>query len=337
METISLKNIQAEIKQQKASWKAKTNPLLRLSGLELTRRLGVIPDERNLSELRARPAPDIAHIIAKFRGMRLAQVPDRKIPKSQISVKNARPKVKNKVAIEDLHYSERFDMTILDAIREHILYLPPIVDWRNRKGRDNVTSVKDQGGCGSCVAFGTTATLESMILIEHNVSLDLSEAELLFCGGGSCGGWWPSSAVTYLTNSGIAHESCFPYQDHNMACNTCAERDGEAVKITNSTVIFGVDLRKQYLAHIGPMMCVFEVYDDFFGYGSGVYSHVVGDLAGLHCVEVIGYEDLANCWICKNSWGNLWGDSGFFRIAYGQCGIDSAYPFWGISGTQWYS
>jgi len=59
------------------------------------------------------------------------------------------------------------------------------VDWRNRKGRNNVTPVEDQGGCGSCVAFGLTATLESMVLVEHNVPLDLSEAELLFCGGGS--------------------------------------------------------------------------------------------------------------------------------------------------------
>jgi C1A family cysteine protease len=54
-------------------------------------------------------------------------------------------------------------------------------------------------------------------------------------------------------------------------------------------------------------------------------------------VEVIGFSDLAGCWICKNSWGSGWGDAGFFRIAYGQCGIDSTYPFWGISGTQWYA
>jgi C1A family cysteine protease len=200
-----------------------------------------------------------------------------------------------------------------------------------------VTSIKDQGGCGSCVAFGTTASLESMVLIEHDVSLDLSEAELLFCGGGSCGGWWPDSAVTYLLNYGIAHETCFPYADHNMPCTHCGERDGEAVQITSNIVIFDLAQRKQYLAQVGPVMCVFEVYGDFFGYSQGVYSHTMGGFAGLHCVEVIGYDDLHGCWICKNSWGASWGDHGFFQIAYGQCGIDSTYPFWGVSGTRWYT
>ena len=48
------------------------------------------------------------------------------------------------------------------------------VDWRNYNGLNGVTPITDQGGCGSCVAFGTTATLESMVLVEHNVALDLS-------------------------------------------------------------------------------------------------------------------------------------------------------------------
>jgi hypothetical protein len=28
-------------------------------------------------------------------------------------------------------------------------------------------------------------------------------------------------------------------------------------------------------------------------------------------------------------------DSGFFRIAYGECSIDSDFPFWGIGGTTY--
>ena len=103
------------------------------------------------------------------------------------------------------------------------------------------------------------------------------------------------------------------------------------------TALFDITQRKQYIANVGPMMCVFEVYNDFFGYGTGVYSHVTGGLAGLHCVEVIGFDDLLRCWICKNSWGVGWGDAGFFKIAYGQCNIDGAYPFWGIGGSQWYA
>jgi C1A family cysteine protease len=47
-------------------------------------------------------------------------------------------------------------------------------------------------------------------------------------------------------------------------------------------------------------------------------------LAGGHCICVVGYSDTDSCWICKNSWGTGWGESGFFRIRYGDCGIDSA-------------
>jgi hypothetical protein len=28
-------------------------------------------------------------------------------------------------------------------------------------------------------------------------------------------------------------------------------------------------------------------------------------------------------------------DSGFFHIAYGECSIDSDFPFWGIGGTTY--
>jgi C1A family cysteine protease len=329
MEGADLKTIRAEILRTRAAWKAKDSPLLRLSGAEAIRRLGIVLDERDLADLRALPTPDMARVVAQSRGgLRLAQ------PGASVARATGAKKGRAARALprDDFYV---LDAELLDRVRKLILRWPRRVDWRNRKGRNNVTPVRDQGGCGSCVAFGTTATLESMILIEHVATFDLSEAELLFCGGGSCGGWWPSSAVTYLMNKGISLEACFPYAAHNMSCTTCVERDGEAIKVLTQTTIFDMTQRKQYLTNIGPMMCVFEVYGDFFGYASGVYSHVSGSLAGLHCVEVIGFDDLLGCWICKNSWGAGWGDAGFFRIAYGQGNIDSGFPFWGISGTQW--
>jgi len=328
MEGTDLKTIRAEISRSRAKWKPKDSPLLRLSGAEAIRRLGVVLNERDLANLRALPVPDMARLVAEFRGGHFAAAADQKVGRS-----------KKRRTARSLQKDDYFVLNeeILDILRKSILRWPRRVDWRNRKGRNNVTPVRDQGGCGSCVSFGTTATLESMILIEHVATFDLSEAELLFCGGGGCGGWWPSSAVTYLMSKGIGLEQCFPYVATNMACTTCTERDGEAIKVRNQTTIFDVTQRKQYLTHVGPTMCVFEVYGDFFGYGSGVYTHVTGGLAGLHCVEVIGFDDLLGCWICKNSWGAGWGDAGFFKIAYGECNIDGAYPFWGIGGTQWYA
>jgi C1A family cysteine protease len=64
------------------------------------------------------------------------------------------------------------------------------VDWRNHNG-NHITSVKDQGGCGSCVSFCATAVVEAMASIEHGQLLNLSEADLHFCSshGANCGGF----------------------------------------------------------------------------------------------------------------------------------------------------
>ena len=75
----------------------------------------------------------------------------------------------------------------------------PAVDWRNHNG-NNITPIKDQGGCGSCVSFASCALTEAMGIVERGVTLDLSEADAHFCSnhGANCGGWWPSTWLTAL-------------------------------------------------------------------------------------------------------------------------------------------
>ncbi len=216
----------------------------------------------------------------------------------------------------------------------------PEVDWRNRNG-NHVTPVKNQGGCGSCVSFCTVATTESMASIELRQQLDLSEADLHFCSnhGANCGGWWPSDAYNVLKDRGASDEACSPYPidavgNVNPACATCADRDARAVRITESITLNNDVERKNWLTNVGPCSAVLHVFDDFYVLGNGVYSHVTGVDRGLHCVEVIGYSEVERCWICKNSWGIDWGDQGFFKIAYGQAGIDTEFPFWTARGVK---
>ncbi|MCQ2820368.1 MAG: hypothetical protein MJ252_24135 [archaeon] len=59
-------------------------------------------------------------------------------------------------------------------------------------------------------------------------------------------------------------------------------------------------------------------------YKSGIYQHVSGSYQGGHAVVFIGYgtEDGVDYWICQNSWGPDWGESGYFRIKMGECSID---------------
>ena len=40
------------------------------------------------------------------------------------------------------------------------------------------------------------------------------------------------------------------------------------------------------------------------------------ELMGGHCIVVCGYDDNTKNWTCRNSWGNKWGDNGYFYLPY---------------------
>lgn len=212
--------------------------------------------------------------------------------------------------------------------------VPPAIDWRNHKGGNWVTSVKDQGSCGSCVAFATCATLESAVLIAKNrpgAGFDLSEAHLFYCGTpNSCDkGWFPQKALSFAQKTGVGLEKNFPYTPGNQPCRNIPP----AVKVTGQGMAASTIARKAALAK-GPVIGCFAVYSDFLAYRSGVYRHVSGHLTGYHAVCMVGYDDRRGCWIAKNSWGTGWGTGGFFDIAYGECGIDSQFPFYYPTGVN---
>ena len=219
------------------------------------------------------------------------------------------------------------------------LAFAPAIDWRNN-GKNHISPVKDQGQCGSCVSFCTVAVVEAIASIELGKALDLSEADLHFCSahGATCDGWWPTDAYNALITRGTPDEACFPYSSafngSAPSCHTGKNREGRSVRVTESSALVSIDERKHWLTTVGPCSAVFHVFDDFFAYRSGIYRHVTGTEKGTHCVEIVGYSDVDQCWICKNSWGTGWGEQGFFRIAYGQAGIDTDYPFWTARGVK---
>jgi len=213
------------------------------------------------------------------------------------------------------------------------------IDWRAVNQHNYVTSVKDQGNCGSCVSFAAAAMTESMAAIQHNVVLDLAEADLHFCSshGANCAGWWPEDALDQIHARGVIPEEKFPYQSafdtDTPRCLAVPDHERYATKLAESHPLASVAERKAWLSNVGPVCAVFQVFQDFFAYGSGVYHHTTGAVAGLHCVQVIGYDDGESCWIAKNSWGDDWGDQGFFKIRYGECSIDD-FAFWGARGVS---
>lgn len=213
--------------------------------------------------------------------------------------------------------------------------LPGMWDWRHVNGKSYVSAVRDQGSCGSCVAFAVTAAVDSLYRIETNQPAavqDLSEASLFFVANRQCNlgdpnyGWWVPKGLDAMVSEGICFEQDYPYQPVNQKAD-----------IPNGTIrtfkIRGYDSTgtmtqmKRWLVEDGPLITAFTVYDDFFtffNHGTGVYQHVTGNVAGGHAVCVIGYDDAQSAWICKNSWGaTTTHPDGCFLIGYGQGGIDT--------------
>ena len=95
--------------------------------------------------------------------------------------------------------SELPDQTIQDA---DLLNTPTSWDWRNMVGV--VTSVKDQGRCGSCWAFSAAANIEGQYFLKHKVSYSFSEQQLLDCvtADFGCNGGWMNDAFSYLEATG---------------------------------------------------------------------------------------------------------------------------------------
>ncbi len=202
-----------------------------------------------------------------------------------------------------------------------ILALPAALDWRNNGG-NFVTPVRDQGGCGSCWAFASTAGLESSALIANQtpgINLDLSEQVLVSCSGeGSCGGG--PLIDDFFVSTGLPVESCYPYFAGNGSCSSaCANWRSNTYKISRYLYINADETSlKTALYNYGPLPTSMAVYEDFFSYSGGVYHYVTGGLAGYHGILLVGYNDAEQYFICKNSWGAWWGESGFFRIGYSE-------------------
>ncbi len=211
--------------------------------------------------------------------------------------------------------------------------IPSQFDWRDF---GILTGVRDQSFCGSCWAFAGVAQLESAIYRYEGNAADLSEQQVLDCSYDSgCDGGYTYYALEYIYNNGIILESSRPYKAVEGACDIQEQpvyfiKDFGDVWVGDNALAARVKAFKDAIINDGPIATYMIVYQDFNGYSGGVYMQNSDVVDGGHMVLVVGWKDdpsisTGGYWIIKNSWGPSWGESGYFRIGYGQAEIDTYF------------
>ena len=219
---------------------------------------------------------------------------------------------------------------------------PTSLDWRDLGA---VSSVKDQGQCGSCWTFSATGAVEGAWSIAKGQLVDLSEQELVDCatgiayGSSGCNGGEMEGAFKYV----IAHGQCdlvsYPYTSGvsktGGTCQTCTK---VATISSCSDVKPNDQLSLKAAVTQQPVAIAIEADTRYFqSYASGILTSPSCGTSLDHGVLIVGYGESngQKYWLVKNSWGTTWGDAGYVKIARsdstndaGICGIamDPSFP-----------
>lgn len=199
------------------------------------------------------------------------------------------------------------------------------VDWRTKGG---VTSIKNQGSCGSCWAFAATAAHESYQILTRGepITIALSAQQLVDCSYVSpyenqgCNGGYGMHALEYIKDWGQTTEANYPYKAVTMNCT----RPRGEYTMTGVVEVTGCANMENSLT-TRPLAVRVDA-SNWKSYSSGVLTDCQQNLN--HAVLLVA--STSTYWVIKNSWGPSWGEQGFIRLLKGNtCGVCTgpSFPF----------
>jgi len=233
--------------------------------------------------------------------------------------------------------------------------LPQALPSCNWTASNLISPIKDQQSCGSCWAFATAGSLETAYAIKvSGKPISLSEEQIISCStgccwemyqgqnvsvcNGGCNGGWPWSALNDIMQwGGLVTEDAFPYTGEAIACPGTwpgalnvpldAKKPYTCLS-TNNGAPADEGKMATWVSTQGPVAIALDA-TTLQSYSSGILTNDGCSTQALdHAVLIVGYNDNNNppYWIVRNSWGESWGEAGYFRIVkdVGACGLNQA-------------
>jgi hypothetical protein len=186
-----------------------------------------------------------------------------------------------------------------------------------------------QGAQSSCVGWAVAYALKSF-QEKMEVGWPLNTGENIFSpafvynqiNGGSDNGSYIYEALDLIVQQGAATWAEMPYDDSDYLTqpSQTAIQEASIFRAYRWARVESVSAIKAALANKLPVVVgisVFENFNSLEGENS-VYNTTTGTNIGGHAVTIVGYDDAKYGGAFKiiNSWGQGWGNTGFFWIPY---------------------
>ena len=204
---------------------------------------------------------------------------------------------------------------------------PDAFDWRDKGA---VGPVGDQGAFGAATIFTTIDNLQSLYYLKKGNFVTLSQQMLMDCVSNI---QMISYIFQWLKENGIESDADYPYSGRIGTCQADPSKYIDMIitgyKQLNSPA--DEEEMKEFLYETSPLIVGLN------GTPLQTYSGGIIDKTSSECPSselnhvgiLVGYghDDASgkDYWIVKNSWGEKWGENGYFRIKRGSgtCGINT--------------
>lgn len=189
-----------------------------------------------------------------------------------------------------------------------------------------MTSVINQGKCGSCWACAASCAMEGLLCLKSKDPEDEMYAHVgpqlcVDCVCNGCGGGFGSKCINYAMKNGVCSEAEYPYKAVKGSCHNC-KNPIKTMKGLSSCQDKGGGITKAVAGNlidiaIDASGLAFRFYKNGT-YGEGVncnkhnlnHEVTVTDMASKFDVTLSPNGN----YHVKNSWGSSWGSSGYFDM-----------------------